>query len=164
MKLNLKTVLPEKISFSDSKNFERIAGKQGIRSVSVYKIHVHPQSPQFDEQVSQKTKSLIYQTLDSNPEGNTSYLSPIQGIGLIESVRNFLKAISDFIKTRTFGQQVYKSLYTTLVNKRNHLSEVFMNRKLIGFKTLSDCGGHRRINLKSDNHLVFEGSNGRKYL
>ena len=111
----------------------------------------------------EKDSFIFNETLDSKYEGNTSYISPLQGIGLIESVRNFLKAISDFIKTRTFGQQVYKSLYTTLVNKRNHLSEVFMNRKLIGFKKLSDCGGHRRINLKSDNHLVFEGSKRRKY-
>ena len=95
MKLNFKTVLPEKDSF------------------------------------------IFNETLDLNFEGNTSYISSIQGIGLIESVRNFLKAISDFIKTRTFEQRVYESLHTSLLNKRHHLSEVL---------------------------TTFEGSNGRKQL
>ena len=82
MKLNLKTVLPEKTSF------------------------------------------INCWALDLKFEGNTSYFSPIQGIGLIESVRSFLKAMSDFIKTRTFVKGMYESLHITLLNKRHHLSEV----------------------------------------
>ena len=84
----------------------------------------------------EKTSLIIYQALDLKFEGNTSYFSPIQGIGLIESVRSFLKAISDFIKTRTFDQCMYESLHIMLLNKGNHLSEVL---------------------------TTFEGSNRRKY-
>ncbi len=58
----------------------------------------------FKTVLQEKDSLISYQTLDLKLEGNTSYLSPIQGIGLIENARDFLKAISDFIKTRTFEQ------------------------------------------------------------
>ena len=111
----------------------------------------------------EKDSLINYRTLDLKYEGNTSYLSPLQGIGLIERVRTFLKAIADFIKTRTFVKEMYKSLYINFLNKRHHLSEVFMKRKFIGFKEVSDCGGHSRKTVRADNHLVFEGSKRRKY-
>ena len=85
----------------------------------------------------EKTSLIIYQTLGLKFEGNTSYFSSTQRIDLIESVRSFLKAISDFIKNRTFVKEMYESLHTILLNKGNHLSEVL---------------------------TTFEGSNRRKYL